>query len=579
MTKPQITILLILAASFALFAWRRWRYDLVAVLALLAAVLTQLIPAERAFDGFADPVVVTVAALLVVGAAIRTSGLLETLLRPLGFLLRRRGVQVALLGSIAAVAAAFMSSVGALSVLLPAAQQVTRRNRQPAAPVLAPVALSALLGGFATLVGTLPNLLVSDVRREIVGEGYAMFDYAPVGAVLAVAGVIYLVFAWRLLPSGTRKPAVGTPDLVHVEDYTSEVLVPHGSVTVGQTVGALERRGDGEVRVVAIIREEHRRLAPRSNWTIQPEDVLVLACEPDALQRLMEGVGLRIVGGRGGYDINPERVGVVEAVVTAGSALVGRSPGESGLAERFQLSLLAIGRSGGHIAIRLRRAKLRAGDILVLQGELGSMPAALASLGCLPLAERRLRLGRQRQMFAPALLMTAAIALSAAGVLPIAVALLVAVALLILVRILTLNELYASVAWPVIVLIGAFLPVSAAFRSTGAAELVASWLAAGSAGVAPAACVAATLAVSLLGTLLLNGVAMVLVAAPLAAGFAAQLGVSADPFLMAVAVGASCNLLTPGDDRARSHWRLGLPLAILVVALGVPMILVAWPLH
>jgi len=589
LTAPQSTILLIVAAIFALLAYGRWRYDIVAALALLIAVLAGLVPAARAFDGFADPAVATLALLLVISAAIRNSGALEFAIGPLSPFLRWTAARVAVLGAIAAAASAFMNNAAVLAVVLPAALQASQRHRQSPTPVLLPIAMLSGLGGLATLVGTLPNLLVSGVRQRTLGQGYSVFDFAAVGAPLALAALIVLPIAWRLLPR--RRPGrMGAQDLVAVEGYTSEVLVPLGSSVAGQSVRLLEARSEGVVKVKAIIREEHRRVAPRADWVIEPDDVLVLACEPDTLQRLMEQAGLRIVGGAGG-DVDPERVGVLEAVVTPGSELVGRSPGESGFDRRFRISLLAIGRSGGQPPIRLRRMKLRAGDVLVLQGELDALPATLAGLGCLPLAERRLRLGRRRQVFTPVALLGAAIALAASGLLPVAIALLCAVLVLVLFRILTLNELYAAVPWPVVVLVGALLPISVAFQGTGAAALIAGWVGIGTAGLPVAAVLLLVLVATLLMAQLFTGAASVLVAAPVAAALAAQGGISVDPFLMAVAVGGSCEavalvgrqstlaLLGAGGHSSKDLWRLGVPLAALVALGGVAGILLAWPLR
>lgn len=582
MTTPQLHLCLILAASFALFAWGRWRPDLVAVLALLACVPAGLVPAERAFDGFAHPAVAASSLLFVVGAAARGSGLFEALTGLLGPWLRRPGLQVGAFGLLTALAAAFMGATAAPQTFLPAAQTVAQRHKQPPSAVLLPLAFAALLGGSATLVGSPVNLLVSEVRRAETGAGFGVFDFAPVGAALALAGLVYLVFAWRVLPRGQGHAP--TEALVQVENFTSEVLVPPGSPAAGQTVGAIEARGEGAVKVAAVIREEHRRVVPRPGWTVEPGDVLVLACEPQALQRLMERSGLRIVGGR---DVDPERVGVAEAVVTPGSELVGRSPREAGLEERHRVNLLAIGRDGGRPAVRLSRVKLRAGDVLVLQGTLDTMHATLAALGCLPLAERRLRLGRRRRAWTPALLLAVALGLAAWGAVPVAVALLGAVALLVLVGAVTLDELYTSVIWPFLVLLGAFVPVGAAVAGTGLADLAAGWVAGVAGGVGPGAMVALVLGAAMLLAPCVGSVPAALVSAPIAARLAAAVGASADPFLMAAAVGASCCFVTPaappvrglgpGGYRGRDYRRLGGPLTVLVAAVALPVILFVWP--
>ncbi|MGI4801131.1 MAG: SLC13 family permease [Janthinobacterium lividum] len=590
MTTEQVSILLVCAGALVLLAWGRWRFDVVGLLALVAAVLCGAVPADGAFAGFADPAVPAIAAVLVISAAIRNSGLLDAPLRLLAVLPRVTGVEVGALGAIAAALSAVMNNHDAAAALLPAARATVRRSRRSPAPLVAALGAASLLGGLITVVGTPPNLLVASLRRQVTGAPFGVFDFAAVGGLLAVAGVVFLAVGWRLLPRDQRQDRDEESSLVG-ESYTSEVAVPEGSPLVGRTIAALRAGADRDIAVSAIIREDYRRFVPRGDSEIAAGDVLVLNCEPDALQRLMERSGSLIVGGHGTAGLDPERIGVVEAVVSPGSELIGVSPGEIGLDDRYRVSLLAIGRRGGNLAARLRRTKLRAGDVLVLQGELDVMGPTLTALGCLTLAERRLRLGRQRQIALPALLMAGALALAAAGFLPLAVALLCAVALLVVLRVATMGEVYGSVAWPMVVLFGTLLPVSAALRRSGAADVLASHAATLLDGVPAAWSVVLTLVLALALTPLVNGAATVLMLGPVAAGLAARLGLSADPYLMAVAVGASCDFLTPtgsrgnilslGLDRtaARPPWRLALSLTAVVAAVGVPAILFFWPLR
>ena len=582
-TQPQLTIAVIVVVTLALLAWRRWRHDAVAVLALLAAAGTGLVPTGQVFSGLSCPAVITFPALLILAAGVRNSGLLAAPVRLLAPMLGRAGVQVAVLGGMGAVVAAFLNSHGAAGAFLPVPWQVLRRAQQWPSPAVVPVSFALTLGGTATLVGTVPNVLVSEMRQDAAGAGYGLFAFAPVGGILALAGLAFLAFAWRLLPR-VRAELAAAPS-ARPEGYTSEIHVPQGSPAVGRSVAELEQQSHGTVRILAIVREEYRRLMPRPGLVVEAEDLLVLSCGLDMLQRLIEQLRLRIASTRNGVAIDPERVGVVEVVVTPGSRLVGRSCGESGLADR--VSLLGIGRSEGRPLMRLHRVKLRAGDVLVLQGELAAMPAALGEFGCLLLAERRLRLGRQRQALAPALLLAGALALAAAGTAPVALALLGAVLLLVLLRNLSLNELYASVDWSMVVLLAGLAPISTAMHDTGLSEMAAERLTAFAGAISPTAAVALTLALALALAPAVGGVATALVLGPLAAALAAQLHASVDPFLMAVAVGASCDFLRqslvpalPAADHGeqeREAWRIGLPLTVLVFALGVPLILLAWP--
>jgi di/tricarboxylate transporter len=589
-THPQLSVLLIWAAAFVFFAWKRWRFDVVGIVALLAAVLCGVVPGDDAYAGFADPAVIAVAAVLVLSAAIRDSGLLDAPLRVLAALPRVTSLEVGLIGGLGAALSAVMNNHDAYAVLLPAVRTSVRRSRRSPLPLAAALGAASLLGGLVTIVGTPANLLISSLRRQATGVPFGPFAFAPVGATLAIAGVAFLTFGWRLLPREQRRDRDEDFSLTG-ESYTSEVVVAPGSFLVGQTVGDLRARAVLDIAISAVIREDYRRFVPHRDTEIEAGDILVLNCEPDALQRIMERAGSMIVGGRGMARLDPERIGVVEAIVSPGSELIGASPGEIGLHERYRVNLVAIGRRGEQITARLGRTKLRAGDVLVLQGELDSMGSTLGALGCLTLAQRRLRLGRHRRQAVPALLLAGALALAAAGLLPIAVALLCAVALLMVVRISTMSEIYGSVAWPIIVLFGTLLPLSAALHRSGAADLLATHVALLPAWISAGWIVVATLLLALIMTPIVNGAVTVLLLGPIAISVAAKLGVSADPFLMAVAVGASCDFLTPlgsttnllslGTDRkgARMPSRLALTLSLLVAVVGSAAILIVWPLR
>lgn len=588
MTQPQVALSAILAAVLVLLAWGRWRHDLVAVTALVAASAAGLVPPDGVLDGFANPAVGTFVALLILAAGVRNAGVLLAPVRLLRPWLGQAAVQAPVLGAIAAAAAAALGSQGAAAAFAPVPGQVLRRSGRWPSQAAHAVSLAFILGGLLTLIGSLPNLLVSGQRRQVAGTGYGMFDFAPVGLPAAAAGLLLLALAWRLLPRppvttapapANAAPANATPAAAGIERYTSEAVVPPDSPAVGRDIAGLEARGDGPLQVLAVIREGFRRLAPRPGLQVAAGDILVLACNLDTLQRFTGRLRLQITPG--GEVADPERIGVIEAVVSPGSRLSGQSCAEAGLAARA--TLLGIGRAGPAL-MRLHRIKLQAGDVLVLQGERAAMPAVLAEFGCLLLAERRLRLGRRQQALAPGLLLAAALGLAATGVLPLVVALLGAAALLVLLRVLSLNEAYASVDWSVVVLAGALLPLASALDRTGLAALAADGLAGLLGGRAPTM-VALVLAASLAAASAFGGVPAALLLGPVAAALAARLGAALDPFLMAVALGASCPMrpsalplpAAQGWDGGAGRWRIALPLAVLVFMAGLPLILLAWP--
>ena len=606
MTRDQILTLAVLGGVILMFLSSRIRYDLVGLLGLLLGVAAGIVPASEAFAGFANPVLPLIAAALVVSAAIAQSGAVEVLLRWLQPVLRSAALQVGVLAACVALLSAFMKNVGALAIFLPVAIQVARRSGRSPSEFLMPLAFASLLGGSMTLIGTSPNLLISSVRQNLVGAPFAMFDFTPVGLGIALFGVIFLGVGWRLTPGrrGAAEPAFS------VEDYTSELRVGKSSAYVGRTVGDVEDLSGGAVLVAAVIRNDAQRVVPGARWLLRPEDVLVVEAEPQAIEQLARDGNLELVGGekppasdapaapeaakptrRQGDDSRFAPLDVIEAVVTPTSALIGRSAADLHLRERHGVNVLAISRLGRRTRARLRRMRFQPGDVIVFQGYRDTIYDTLAALGALPLAERQLKLGRPRQLALPLAILAVATAASGFELVPVAVAFVAAALAIGLARLLPPNEIYGAIDWPVLIMIGAMIPVGEAVGRTGTADLIAAGMAHLAAVLPAAGMLGVVLLASMLVTPVLHHAPAVLVMGPIAASLAQRLGCHIDPFLMAVAVGAGsdflspighqCNTLVmgPGGYRFGDYWRLGLPLSLLVVGLGVPLILIFWPLH
>jgi di/tricarboxylate transporter len=591
MTLPQILAFTIVAAMMALFVWGRLRYDLVALLALLSAVLVGIVPAKEAFTGFSDDIVIIVASALLVSAAVSKSGVLEAALNRVAPYVRSVQMQVIVLVTAVTVLSAFVKNIGALAMMIPVAFQMARRTKTSPSCLLMPMAFGSLLGGIVTLVGTSPNIIVSRVRGEMTGEPFGMFDFTPVGLGLAVAGVAFLAFGYRLIPGG-RRAAASMDEALDIKDYVTEARVPGESELVGQTVADLIALAESEVKVAGIVRNETRTAKPLPDAVIRENDLLLLEGEPTSLERVVAGGGLKL-----SREHRPphqeeatDEIGVVEAVIGPNSPLIGQSAERAALYERYQVNLIAVSRSGERITERLRTLQVRAGDVVVLQGNLKKLPETLKELGALPLAARDIRLGSARRSLIPIAILALAIILIAFDILPITIAFFGAGILLVLFGSLTLREAYEVIEWPILVMLGALIPVSEAVRTTGATDLIAGWLST-VAGMLPATGALALIMVAAMAvTPFLNNAATVLVMAPIAASFASQLGYRPDAFLMAVAIGAACDFLTPighqcntlvmgpGGYRFGDYWRLGLPLSIIVVVVGVPLIRLVWPL-
>jgi di/tricarboxylate transporter len=593
-----------------LFLWDRLRYDLVALLALLAAILAGIVPADRAFSGFANPVLPLIAGALVVSAAISRSGAVELLVRWLTPLLRSPSLQVGVLAACVASLSAFVKNVGALAIFIPVAFQVARRNERSPSEFLMPLSFASLLGGSMTLIGTSPNMLTATVRQELEGAPFRMFDFMPVGFGTALIGVVFLTFGWRLIPHGRRSATAEAA--FKIEDYTSELKVGQDSPFAGRTVSEIEDSAGGEVAITAIVRDEYRRYVPGGSWAVLPEDLLVVEADPSALEQFISDGKLELVGSQElpevskeaeeeraepkrdaalvPAEMDPNRLAVVEAVVTTDSELIGHSAAELHLREQYGVNVLAIGRSGRRTLVRLRRFKFQLGDAIVFQGRRTTIYETLAGLGCLPLAERQLQLGRPRRLVLPLAILALAMAAAAFRLLPAEIVFVAAALAIVILGLLTLNEVYAAIEWPILILIGALIPIGEAVKSTGTTEVLAGLISGFAAHLPGYAILAVIVAVTMLVTPILHHAAAVLVMGPIAAELAQTLGYKIDPFLIAVALGAGSDFLSPighqsntlvmgpGGYHFADYWKLGLPLSLTVVGVGVPLILLFWPL-
>jgi len=591
MTAPQILSFAVLAGMMALFVWGRIRYDMVAVIALLVAVMVGIVAPDAAFSGFSDDIVVIVGSALVISAAIERSGVVEAALGRVTSGAHKVGTQLITIVGAVTILSAMVKNIGALAMMMPAAFQMAKRSDSSPSCFLMPMAFGSLLGGLITLVGTSPNIIVSRVREEMTGEPFGMFDYAPVGLGLAAAGLIFLRFGYKMLP--TRHPAPTMGEALDIEDYATEVAVPPNSPVEDKTVAEFRELVDNEVEVTGLHRGELRAMRPLPDAVIGAGDILILKGEPEALERAIAAAGLELEGHDRDSVANTAstNIGVIEAVIERGSILAGAAAGRMELHHRHGVNLIAVSRRGERITDRLRDVVLCPGDVIVLQGPLDTLPERLRDLGCLPLAERKLRLGNARRGLVPIAILGAAMALTAIGWVPVALAFFGAAALIMLTGTLPARDAYRAVEWPILIMIGALIPVADALRTTGATELIGAWLSAVSTSLPAWGAVALIMIAAMAVTPFLNNAATVLVMAPIAATFAGELGYRPEAFLMATAVGAGCDFLTPighqcntlvmgpGGYRFGDYARLGAPLSLLVVVVGVPLILAVWPLR
>jgi di/tricarboxylate transporter len=500
-------------------------------------------------------------------------------------------VQLVALCGLVAVASAFMNNVGALAVFMPVAIRMARRSERSPALYLMPLAFSAHFGGMMTLIGTPPNIIMSTLRAQYGGEPFRMFDFLPLGLGIAAVCIAFIALVgWKLIPN--RRGGASTRDLFEIDDYLSEVTVPEAAELAGRPVRDLRELTEADVLIVRILRGEQRLPAPTSLDVIQAGDTLMVRADGKNLATFVRETGVELAESKPLTEeaLQSERIALIEAVILPDSPLARRTARSLMLRSRHGVNLLAVSRRGARLKAELAAVQLQAGDILLLQGQRDTMQETLQALGCLPLAERDLQLGRPRRVVLALAIFGAAMALAATGVLPVQISMVSAACAMVLASLMSMREAYASVEWPIIILLAAVLPLGIAMENTGGAQLIADLIVQMGGGLPPAAMLILVLLVTMFLSDLVNNAAAVVLMAPIAMGIATGLGASIDPFLVAVTIGGSCAFLTPighqsnvlvlepGGYKFGDYWRLGLPVELLIVAVGVPLVLYLWPL-
>ena len=592
MTDQNI-IFILLFFVFVFLIWGRWRYDLVAFSALLVAVVSGVVPVKDAFTGFGHPAVVVIALVLIISRGLSNSGAIEILSRYLLDGARKLGAHIGVMAGFAAALSAVMNNVAALALLMPLDMQAALKAKRSPALTLMPLSFASILGGMITLIGTPPNIVVAEYRGSVMDEPYRMFDFAPVGLAVAIVGVAYVaLIGWRLIPVARGKHNTAK-ELFELGDYVAEVKVPEDSAAIGQQVRDLDEIiREHDVEVIGLVRRGERQPGMARRVEIRKNDVLVLKAAPDGIEGMVGALGLKYTrkNNTEGGVFTKDDASLLEVVVPEGARIEGRSAQSLRLMYRHGVSLLGVSRQGKRFTQRVRDLEIKAGDILLLLGNSEQMEDIANWLGCLPLAERGLQVTQRQKAGLAVLIFGTAVLLASIGVLYLPIALGIAVVLMVLTGIIPVRQLYESVEWSVIVLLGSMIPIGMALESSGGTGLIASGIVNAASDLSPAAVLVILMVVTMTLSDVMNNVATAVIAAPIAFNIANTLGVNPDPFLMSVAVAASCAFLTPighknntlimgpGGYRFGDYWRMGLPLEILVIAIGVPMILWVWPL-
>lgn len=589
MTLDQILLFLLFGAVFGMLLWGRWRYDLIAFSALLIALVLGLVKTDQAFSGFGHPATIIVALVLVVSRGLQNSGAIDLITRQIMNPDRSIGAHISIMSSVGAVLSAFMNNVAAMALLMPVDIQAAAKAGRAIRRTLMPLSFATILGGMVTLIGTPPNIIIASFRERAIGEPFQMFDFAPVGLAVSVAGILFVaLIGWRLIPQSeendTAAPTVGDGFLV-------ELVVPEKSKAVGQKVSDLYPEADkDDVEIIGVVRNGKRQNGFSASLELRADDMLIVEAFPEDIDMFRGSLGLEFFGEQPIGDTIPKGLQLAEVVVPSDARITGRSAISLRLRARRGVTLLGISRQGKRFKKRVRHEDIRAGDILLLIGPQSILDDVISWLGVLPLAERGLNVTQHSKAWLAVGIFAAAIAVSAFGLLYLATALALVVVAYIFLNIVPIRNVYDHIEWPVIVLLGSMIPLGVALEESGGTELIARSIVDLTAGMPAWAVLTVLMVVVMTLSDVLNNTATAVIGGPIAVDIALKLDVNPDPFLMAVAVAASCAFLTPighknntlimgpGGYGFGDYWRMGLPLELLVVAVSIPMILLVFPL-
>lgn len=591
MTNDQTILFSLITLIFIFLIWGKIRYDVTAFAALVLASLAGVIPKDQVFSGFGHPAVIIIALVLIVSRGLSRSGAIDMLASRIVDSSRSLTKHIGIMAFVSAALSSIMNNVAALALLMPVDMQAAQRAKRSPSLTLMPLSFASILGGMITLIGTPPNIVIATFRESALGEPYRMFSFAPVGLVVAIVGVLFVTFiGWRLVPVERGKHDT-LLELGDLQDYMSNAKVPEASRAVGKLLRELEPFAEeSDVNILGLVRRGKRLPGSARREALRKNDLVVLEGRADAIDQFVASADLEHVGADKHEGMLAAAVSLVEVVVPGGAMIAGRSAMDVRLLSRRNVTLLGISRKGRRIREQIRKAPIKAGDILLLLGPEEQLPDVVDWLGCLSLAERGYEVPQRGKAWSAVVIFAAAIIAASTGMIYLPMALAAVVVAYVLLRIVPLTQVYSSVEWPVIVLLGSMIPIGTALEESGGTALVANAIVDWTAGWPTVAVLAILMLVTMTLSDVLNNVATALIAAPIGIDIATRLDANPDAFLMAVAVAASCAFLTPighknntivmgpGGYKFGDYWRMGLPLEILVVLVGIPMILFVWPL-
>ena len=601
----------ILAVTIGLFTMDWLRLDLVAVLSLLALMLTGILTPKEALAGFADPLVLIIAGLFVVGAGLFRTGVAGVLGGWLGKVAGTNPTRLLVtIMVVVGVLSAFMSSTGTVAILLPVVVTLANKARISPSKLLIPMAFASLLGGMLTLIGTPPNIVVSEQLRSQGLPEFGFFAFTPLGLVMLVLGILFMMLVGkRLLPdrsSPEQQGAAEPNEQVSVEELAASYGLPgnlfrlevrDNAPIVGKTV--MESGVAARFQVTVLEMSEPEKApspAAAPSCRFDPAERVLVYGLPDNVQRFADEQGLEVLPDEASRDLGlGEATGMAEVLLTPKSSLVGHTLAESRFRDLYDLTVLSVLRLGKPLGSALPSTPLRFGDTLLVQGaadrirELRKHQRDFVVLGESSEGSTAKRVGWQAYVSVG--IMLAMLVMMTGGWLPTVTTVLLAAAAMIVTRCLPVEDAYDSMSWQSIVLIAAMLPMATALKKTGGIELVVAGLTGGLGQFGPMAMMAALFLLTSLFSQFISNTATTVLVAPIAFQAATAMDVSPRTFLMTVALSASTAfatpiaspvntlVLSPGGYRFSDYTRVGVGMQLVLMVATLLLVPLIFPLH
>jgi len=584
----QFVMLGVLGVALLLFIKDRFRYDVVALAVMITIILLGILPYETVLSNFGHPAIIIVGCMFIISQALVRSGLIDHIVNRLPFLHHRPILALFVLIIIVATISGFVNNIGALAMVIPIALHIAKKNNTPVAFFLLPLAFASHLGGYLTLIGTPRNILISDFRYSATGSPFAMFDFLPIGLSIATAGVLFIIFyAWRFLPTTSPHLRSGTIERIYLTEIQITDSCPLSEIPVKRCLTKMKDL----VRIEKIFRN-HAIMHFTPDTLLHEGDILHILGTEEDLTTFTEKYKLHLTGQRAieRHVTNADDYLTLEVVVPPYAKVAGKAWDEIPLQNRFGTNFIGLFRKQFNTRTLLADTKIIGNDVLLLQGRRESVMSTVEQLGLIPIADSAATLGRTSTILACTAITISAITIASFNFVPLPVIFLVAVAILVGGGLISLKQAYDSIEWPVLVLLAGMISLGGALEASGAANSIANLLLLLKDFSSPVVLLTIVLIVSMLVSDFINTTASAVIMAPIAISVATAIGVSIDPFLMAVAIGASSAFLTPvghesnalvmqkGGYRFSDFTKMGWPLELLIIIISIPMLLHFWPL-